>query len=191
MIEPDYEIFLRKHKGKRVVLDEIHKLSQPSEILKVAADHYPDIKIVATGSSTLEASKKFSDTLTGRKVSINLLPMLIEEGTLFGNQDMDHRMLYGGLPFFFLEQELNENEYQDWISSYWAKDVQELYKLNKKSSFLMFAELVLAQSGNMFVASKLAGPSGVSHTTIGNYLEVLKDTSVATIVRPFSVHAYT
>ncbi len=191
MIEPDYEVFLRKHRGKRIVLDEIHKLMKPSEILKVAADHYPEVKIVAVGTSPLEASKKFSDTLTGRKVSIHLPPMLIDEGALFGNPDLDHRMLYGGLPFFFLEKELNKDEYQDWITSYWTKDVQELYKLDEKSSFLMFAELVLAQSGHLFVASRFAGPCGVSHTTIGNYLEVLKDTSVATVVRPFSAYTTT
>ena len=61
-IEADYESFLKKYSGKRIALDEIHKLDNPSEILKVAADHYPETKIIATGSSTLAASRKFSDT---------------------------------------------------------------------------------------------------------------------------------
>ena len=61
----DPDSFLLGHKGKRLVLDEIHRLANPSELLKLAADHYPDIKIIATGSSTLGASSKFRDTLTG------------------------------------------------------------------------------------------------------------------------------
>ena len=37
----DTELFLQNHDGQRIVLDEIHKLSNPSELLKIAADHFP------------------------------------------------------------------------------------------------------------------------------------------------------
>src|SRR5438874_9220935 len=53
----DPEAFLEKIRGKRIVLDEIHRLPNPSEILKIAADHFPDIRVLATGSSTLGASR--------------------------------------------------------------------------------------------------------------------------------------
>ncbi len=59
----DPEAFLDELRGKRAVLDEIHRLGNPSELLKIAADHYRDIHIIATGSSTLGASRKFRDTL--------------------------------------------------------------------------------------------------------------------------------
>jgi len=62
----DPEDFFSSVKSKKIIIDEIHRLSNPSEILKIAADYYPDIKIIATGSSTLGSSKKFRDTLTGR-----------------------------------------------------------------------------------------------------------------------------
>src|SRR5882724_4069344 len=39
--------------AKRVVLDEVHRLRNPSELLKIAADHYPQVKVIATGSSTM------------------------------------------------------------------------------------------------------------------------------------------
>ena len=64
------EGFLESLKEKRVVLDEVHRLRNPSEILKIAADHFPDTKIIATGSSTLGASAKFRDTLAGRKTEV-------------------------------------------------------------------------------------------------------------------------
>src|SRR5205085_2726939 len=62
-MEEDPEGILQGQQGKRIVLDEIHRLNNPSEMLKIAADHYPTVKIVATGSSTLGASAKFKDTL--------------------------------------------------------------------------------------------------------------------------------
>ena len=49
-----------------VVLDEIHQMADPSRLLKIAADGYPHLRILATGSSTLAATKKFRDALTGR-----------------------------------------------------------------------------------------------------------------------------
>ncbi len=54
--------FLTGLKGKRVVLDEVHRLANPSEILKIAADHFPGVQVLATGSSSFAASRKFRDT---------------------------------------------------------------------------------------------------------------------------------
>lgn len=187
----DPEGFLRRVQGKQIILDEIHRLENPSELLKIAADHYPGIKVIATGSSTLEASKKFRDSLTGRKANIHLTPLLLHELKDFEGMDLEHRMLFGGLPPFFLEDTLPESEYQEWLSSYWAKDIQELFRLEKRFSFIKFTELVLAQSGAMFEASRFAAPCEVSRTTITNYLSVLESTYVAHIIRPFSSYAPT
>src|SRR4030042_112797 len=49
-----------------VIFDEIHRLEEPSRVLKIAADAYPHLKVLATGSSTLAATRKFRDSLTGR-----------------------------------------------------------------------------------------------------------------------------
>lgn len=184
----DPESFLELTRGKTLVLDEIHRLNSPSELLKIAADHYPETKIIATGSSTLEASSKFRDTLTGRRERIWLTPMLIQEGKAFGNPHLEHRFLFGGLPPFFLNTELPERDFQDWVDSYWAKDIQELYRLEKRYSFQKFLELILAQSGSVFEATKFTSPCEVSRNTITNYLSVLEATHVAYIVRPFNTH---
>src|SRR5258708_2527761 len=51
----DPQDFLDSVKNKKIVLDEIHRLTNPAELLKIAADHYPKTRILATGSSTLGA----------------------------------------------------------------------------------------------------------------------------------------
>jgi uncharacterized protein len=138
LMTDDPEGFLENQRGNRIALDEIHRLDNPSEILKIAADHYPDVKIIATGLSTLEAGAKFRDTLTGRKIQIWLTPMLLEERRLFGNQDLLHRFLFGGFPSFFTQTELPENTFTEWIDAYWAKDIQEFFKVGKKLLFKSF-----------------------------------------------------
>ena len=182
----DPEAFLRRVNGKRVILDEVHRLDNPSELLKIGADHYPKTKIVATGSSTLQASSKFSDTLTGRKREIWLSPMIDVDLTDFGNDDLKHRLLFGGLPPFFLSKEIPERDFQEWIDSYWSKDVQMLFRLEKHASFAKFVELIFAGSGGIFEATKYAAPCEISRTTVRNYLSVLEKTWVAHAIKPFS-----
>ena len=74
------------------------------------------------------------------------------------------------------------------MDAYWAKDIQELFRLEKRSSFQKFTELIVAQSGAIFEATRFARPCEVSRTTIGNYLNVLEATFVAHVIRPFSNH---
>jgi uncharacterized protein len=184
----DPESFLDGLKGRRVALDEIHRLPNPSELLKIAADHYPEIQMVATGSSSLGASMKFGDTLTGRKTDIRLTPMILADNAAFGTTDLAHRMRHGGLPPYFLSDHPPDAEIQNWLDAYWANDIQSLFRLERQASFQKFVELLLAQSGGIFEVSSFAAPCGVSRPTISNYLGVLEATHVAAVLRPFSTH---
>jgi hypothetical protein len=64
-------------------------------MLKIGADTFPQLKIVATGSSTLAATSKFQDTLTGRKRLVHLTPVLWDELTAFDTSLMK-RLYHGG-----------------------------------------------------------------------------------------------
>lgn len=187
----DPESFLEDVRGRRVVLDEIHRLPDPAQVLKVAADHYQDVHVLATGSSTLAASAKFRDSLAGRREQVWLTPMISLDLAAFESADLLGRLRRGGLPPFFLAETVLEREVQDWIDAYWAKDLQELFRLERRDSFLRFTELVLAASGGIFQAARYARECGVSHTTIRNYLAVLETTLVAHPVRPYSRRAAT
>lgn len=184
----DPEAFLEQMRRKRVVLDEIHRLPNPSEWLKIAADHFPTTRVLATGSSTIQASTKFRDTLTGRKTEVWLTPMMSQDLEDFGPRPLTHRLLRGGLPPFFLAETLPEHDVQEWMDSYWAKDIQELFRLERRAAFQRFLELLFASSGGIFEATRYAEPCEISRTTVANYLSVLEATWVTTIVRPYSTH---
>jgi hypothetical protein len=187
----DPQSFLEGLRGCRVVLDEIHRLVNPSELLKIAADHYSDVRIIATGSSTLGASARFRDTLAGRKSELWLTPMTSADLVDFNQSDLKHRFLNGGLPPFFLIKDVPEREFQEWIDAYWAKDIQELFRLERRYSFQKFLELLMNQSGGVFEATRFARSCEVSRTTISNYLAVLESTYAVHILRPFSTHRST
>ena len=184
----DPETFLEKLQNKNIILDEVHRLENPSELLKIATDHFSNIKIIATGSSTITASKKFKDTLTGRKIQLWLTPMVTNDLLDFKNRNSEHRLLMGGLPPFFISKEIPERYFQEWMDDYWAKDIQELFRLERKDSFQKFFDLILNQSGGIFEASKFAQPCEVSRHTISNYLRILESTFVFHIIKPFSTY---
>jgi predicted AAA+ superfamily ATPase len=180
----DPEAFLRSVDGRRLVLDEVHRLADPSELLKIAVDHFSNVRILATGSSTLQATSKFRDSLSGRKEEIWLTPM-IEADRLSAGGSLRERLASGGLPAHYL-QGGSDRDVQDWLDSYWAKDIQELFRLERRAGFARFVELVLTRSGGVFEATAFAGPAQISRSTVANYLSVLEITKVAHVIRPFS-----
>jgi predicted AAA+ superfamily ATPase len=181
----DTERVLKKLKGKRIVIDEIHRLPEPTELLKLAHDYYPDTRILATGSSTLGVSGHFKDTLTGRKTELWLTPMNNTDLKDFGIPDLERRLLFGGLPPFFLADQLPEEDFREWMESYWSRDVQELFRLEKRSAFLKLAEMLFASSGTLFEATRFTASCEANRQTIINYLSVLEHTYIVHIIRPF------
>src|SRR3989338_8560964 len=190
MFDDPQELF-KNIKVKKIVIDEIHRLGNPSEVLKIGADYYQDIKIIATGSSTLGSSAKFRDNLTGRKTDLWLLPISSQDLIDFKKTDLIFRMHRGGLPPFFLAHEYPEYSFQEWMDSFWAKDIQELFRLERRYSFQKFMELLFSQSGGIFEATSFARPCEVSRTTISNYLKVLEATVVMNVIKPFSTYSPT
>jgi hypothetical protein len=98
---------------------------------------------------------------------------------------LEHRLVRGGMPQWYLEG-LPEREVVEWLDAYWSRDIQSLFRLERRRSFVCFVELVLTRSGGIFEATAFAAASEVSRPTIANYLSVLEITKVAQIIRPFS-----
>lgn len=67
-------------------LDEIQRYNEATLILKNIYDHYPNIKIYASGSSTLEIKNKIKDSLAGRKFIYHIYPLNFEEWLVFKNK---------------------------------------------------------------------------------------------------------
>ncbi len=182
----DPENFFKSQTHTKIVLDEVHQLPDPSRLLKIGADSFPHLKILATGSSTLSATQKFRDSLTGRKRVVRLLPVMAEELSTFGVVDVKQRLLRGGLPQALLFIDNDPEFYAEWMDSFYARDVQELFRVEKRSGFLMLLEVLLRQSSGLAEITTLSKLTGLTRPTVTNYLQVLQITHAITILRPFS-----
>jgi uncharacterized protein len=182
----DPEQFYRSLSKPRLILDEVHQLPDPSRLLKIGADAFPQLRILATGSSTLAATGKFRDSLTGRKRNLHLVPVRYDELPAFGVRDLQHRLHRGGLPPGLLSPQYDAGFYAEWLDSYYARDIQELFRVEKRGAFLKLVESVLRLSGGQIEATTLANLTGLSRPTVLNYLDVLEATHVTRTLRPWS-----
>jgi uncharacterized protein len=182
----DPERFLASTSSRTIVFDEVHQLPDPSRLLKISADTFPGLKILATGSSTLDATRKFRDSLTGRKRNVTLQPVLCEELPEFGVLNLEDRLFRGGLPPALLSPHHEPDLYAEWLDSYFARDVQELFHLEKRDAFLRCLQLLLRQSGGMLDLTGLAKLSGVTRPTINSWINVFQITHVVRFLRPFA-----
>ncbi len=77
-----------KKRRNVVFIDEIHYLSEPAKFIKLMVDHYSSrIKLVVSGSSSLEMKRKFKESMVGRKFSFHLYPLNFYEFLVFKKRD--------------------------------------------------------------------------------------------------------
>ncbi len=183
----DPELFLGGQLPEAVLIfDEVYHLKDPSRLLKIAADEHPQLKILATGSSTLAATRKFRDSLTGRKQAIHLCPVLWEQcADPFGVPDLDRRLLHGGLPEPLLETHKDPEFFSEWIDSFYARDIQELFGIRNRQGFLALFRLLLRQSGGQLDYSQLANLSELSRPTVKAHIEAMQIAHAIHLLRPF------
>jgi predicted AAA+ superfamily ATPase len=169
-----------------IIFDEVHRTSDPSQLLKIAADVYPKLKILATGSSTLSATKKFRDSLTGRKFSIYLPPVLWHECLhAFDVKDLDHRLLHGGLPEPLLAHRKDPSFFAEWIDSFYARDIQELFNIRNRTGFLQLLQLLLRQSGGLLDYTNLSNMCDLVRPTVKAHIEVMNVAQMIFLLPPF------
>lgn len=172
--------------GTRLVLDEVHRLPDPTLALKIAADALPTLRVLATGSSTLTASARFRDTLTDRKRTLFFPPVLwIECRADFGIGALDRRLLHGGFPSQLLAPSADPEFFEEWQDSYFARDVQALFGLRNRVAFLRLLGLVALRSGGLLDITDLAKAAGVARPTVMAHLDALEASHAICRLSPF------
>ncbi len=172
--------------GSVLVLDEVHRLDDPSRLLKIAADAYPGLRVLATGSSTLAATRKFRDALTGRKEAVHLCPVPWDEcADWLGAPDLDRRLLHGGLPEPLLAARKASAFFSEWMDSFYARDVLELFGVRNRRGFLALFRVLLRQSGGQLDYGRLATLSEMSRPTVMSHVQALATAHALHLLRPF------
>lgn len=80
--------------------------------------------------------------------------MLCEEcAEPFGVADLDRRLLHGGLPEPLLAETKDPAFFTEWIDSFYARDILELFGIRNRQGFLGLFRLLLRQSGGRWITA--------------------------------------
>lgn len=179
-------------KGKKIaVFDEAQTIQDIGTILKVFHDTYPEVQIVATGSSSFDLANKINEPMTGRIFEFTLLPLsLLEIATAkhITRTDLFQYMLYGTYPAVVAESSLNTKKtiLKNIATQYLYKDVFTFEAIRNPRVFEDLIKLLALQIGSMVSLNELAIHLGVSRSVIQRYLRLLEQSFIIKIVHSFS-----
>ncbi len=94
-------------------------------------------------------------------------------------------MLNGGLPEFLLSDIRDEELYSEWIDSYYARDIQELFSVRNRTGFIKLMLLLFTRSSGILEITSLAKESGLTRPTVMTYIEALSIAHAISTVPPF------
>ncbi len=188
-----------------LLIDEVQYLENPTKLIKILHDHYPNIKLIASGSSTFEIKRKFKESLVGRTVTFELYPLSFEEFLLFKrkkynlaanntkaiNDELiklaEEYIRFGGYPRIVLEnsEEKKLTFLSQIINTYIRKDVRDIGNIRNISVFNKLVEVLASQSGQLLNVLELSNTLELNRETITHYLDLLENTFIIKRVTPF------
>jgi len=65
--------------NKLIILDELQLLTDPGRVAKLVYDNFQDVKLIITGSSSLDIKNRTTESLAGRKIEYYLFPLTFGE----------------------------------------------------------------------------------------------------------------
>ena len=204
-----YDYLLQKGADEKkkifLIIDEIQYLENPSRFIKILHDHYSNIKLLVSGSSTFEIKKKFKESLVGRIITFELYPLNFEEFLTFKGKNysllkensktindelvfLAHEFIkFGGYPEIVLEKEEEKKKSYLFqiISTYIKKDIRDIGNIRNISTFNKLVEIIASQSGQLLNVAELASTLEISRETVVDYLDLLENTFVIRRIAPF------
>lgn len=176
-----------------IAIDEAQKIKNIGQGLKIIIDQIPDIKIIATGSSSFELAGQIGEPLTGRKNTVTLFPIAqIELKKIFNDFDLKQKLeeflVYGCYPETIAAESVDEKKkiITEIANSYLLKDILELDKIKNSKIILDLLRLLAFQVGNEVSFSELGKQLGIDYKTVARYLDILEKSFVIYNLRGFS-----
>jgi predicted AAA+ superfamily ATPase len=170
-----------------VFVDEFYYLEDAGRLFKAIYDRSESsgrrVKVVVSGSSSIEIHTHLRETLAGRRVAYRVFPLSWLEYCDWDSPErpsFEDYLRHGGLPGLsqVQDEERKHRLLQEYLSTYLFKDVKGLVREENVRAFNHLLYLLAQNQGQVVEASSLARELGVSAPTVANYLEVLDQTYV-------------
>jgi uncharacterized protein len=179
--------------NRLLVVDEAQKVQNIGLNLKLIVDHIPDIRIIATGSSSFDLARSIGEPLTGRKTTLIQYPLAqLEINTIEQHHEtsarLENRLVFGTYPEVVLLDDNREREQylKEIVSSYLYKDILELEGIRQSAKIGRLLQLIAFQIGKEVSYTELGTSLGMSKNTVDHYLDLLEKAFVIQRLGGFS-----
>lgn len=177
---------------KFLVLDEAQRVEGIGLSLKLIADGWPELQILATGSSSFELGSRLREPLTGRKFEFWLPPLTLRElaksqGNLETRRLLEQRILYGTYPeVAMLGGPDGRERLMELSRSYLHSDLLSFRDIRNPALLEKLIQALALQIGQEVSHTELAGLVGIDKNTVADYLRILQQAFVVFVLPPFS-----
>jgi len=166
-----------------LVIDEAQRVPDIGIVLKIIIDNIPHVKIVATGSSSLDLANSTAEPLTGRKRQFTLFPFSFSEMTrhhgLHSEKNLiPHRLIYGYYPDIVTSPGDERRLLRELSDSYLYKDIFALDKIKKSEQLTRLLRALAFQIGAQVSYTELGQLCGLDNKTVEKYIGILEQTFV-------------
>lgn len=194
-----------------LIIDEFQFIADISVKLKILTDKNSNIKVICTGSSSLNILNNVRESLAGRIRIIEMYSLSFAEYLKFIDMKLfneftkydlntnyniikpeiklllNEYMIYGGFPRQAIEKKYNEKSemLNDIYRTFLQKDVRQFIRNIDFVGFNKLLLMVALQIGNLLNINKLSNETGLSYKKTEEYLYILEQMYIIKLINPF------
>ncbi len=178
--------------GAIIVIDEAQNIPGIGRKLKVIYDHLPGIRLLVSGSSSLDLAGALTEPLTGRKIEHILYPLSFEEmvlhhGLFEESRRLEQRLIYGYYPGIVTAPADDAATFlKELAGSYLYKDILAWNKIRKPDKLIRLLQALALQTGQQVSYHELGEMTGLDNETVESYIDLLEKSFVIYRLMPFS-----
>jgi uncharacterized protein len=178
--------------GKKIIfIDEAQRIDNIGITIKLIVDTFPNIQVIASGSSSLELANRSNEPLTGRKFIHHLFPlsfneMCNEHGVIEEQRNLEHRLIYGYYPEVVITENNPERILRLLADSFLYKDLLMFEEIKKPVLLSKILRALALQIGNEVSYTEIAQLTGSNKNTVEKYIDLLEKVFVIFSLPAFS-----
>ena len=168
-----------------VVIDEVQRLPQLFEVLRVLLDRRDsETRFLLLGSASPSLIKRTSETLAGRIGLVDLAGFDMNEIPSLQWQTLWQR---GGFPRSFLAPDDSASALwrENFIRTFLERDIPQLGITIPAESLRRFWRMIAHYHGQIWNAAEFARSMGTSERTARNYLDILQGAYMLRVLTPW------
>jgi predicted AAA+ superfamily ATPase len=175
-----------------VAIDEAQNVINIGQTLKIIHDVFPEIQVIATGSSSFDLANKTGEPLVGRSRSFILYPFSVKElmnaqGAFVADANLENFLRLGMYPCIYgMAEEEARDELENLVNGYLYKDILAFENIKHSSQILKLLQCLALQIGSEVSFNELSGKLAISANTVKKYVDLLEKCYVIFTLPAFS-----